>query len=288
MILIDLNQILLAGIIPQITNQKGVTVDENLVRHLVLNILRYNVKMFKEEYGAPVLCCDNRKYWRKAVFPHYKASRKTAREKSNLDWKFIFDTLGKIKEELKVYLPYKVLDIENAEADDIIGTLAPMLMQNENVLILSSDGDFVQLQAHNQILDVGYKIKQYNPSLKKYVVSDDPVTALKEKIITGDRGDGIPNILSPDNTFVEDQRQKTMTKDRLQKFLSEDFEKYDENSKIGFVRNRMLIDFEFIPQDIKENIIYTYDNMKPAPRGKLVEYFMTMKLKNLMEVIEEF
>jgi len=288
MILIDLNQILLAGIIPQITNQKNVTVDEGLVRHLTLNILRYNIKMFKEKYGDTILCCDNRKYWRKAVFPHYKASRKKSREKSDLDWKFIFDSLGTIKEELKSYLPYKILDVEDAEADDIIGTLAPILVKTEDVLILSSDGDFVQLQAHNLPIEAGFKIKQYNPSLKKYVESDDPIRDLKEKIINGDRGDGIPNILSPDDTFVNEQRQKTMTKDRLQKFMTEELDQYDTTSQIGFTRNKMLIDFACIPKDLHDRIIYTYENIKPAPRAKLLDYFIAMKLKNLMEVIEDF
>ena len=98
MILVDLNQVLLAGLMAQISNQKGIKLDENLVRHMVLNILRMHLKTFRNEYGEVVLCCDNRKYWRKDFFPFYKANRKKTREKSDLDWHMIFDMLSKFKQ----------------------------------------------------------------------------------------------------------------------------------------------------------------------------------------------
>ena len=139
MILVDLNQVLLAGLMAQIANQKG-KLDEHLIRHMVLNIIRTHVKNFKAEYGEVVLCCDNRKYWRKEYFPFYKANRKKTRDKSDLDWHLIFDMLTKFKAELKENFPYKVLDVEGAEADDIIGTLVPRQSTNEKVLILSQAG----------------------------------------------------------------------------------------------------------------------------------------------------
>ena len=182
MIIIDLNQVLLGGLMAQISNQKGVALDEELVRHMVLNTLRYNIKQFRKEYGPEIiLACDNRKYWRKEVFPFYKAGRKKAREKSDLDWHLIFDMLAKFKLELKENFPYKVIDVEGAEADDIIGTLVPRHATHEKILILSSDGDFLQLQKYPNV-------KQYNPSQKKFIISKDPTLELKEKIIRGDKG----------------------------------------------------------------------------------------------------
>ena len=118
MILVDLNQVLLSGLMAQIASQKGTKLDEDLVRHLILNILRMHIKNFRKEYGEVVLCCDNRKYWRKEFFPFYKAGRKKAREKSDLDWHIIFDMLAKFKIELKENFPYKVIDVEGAEADE--------------------------------------------------------------------------------------------------------------------------------------------------------------------------
>jgi len=279
MILVDLNQVLLAGLMAQIANQKG-KLDEYLIRHMVLNIIRNHVKNFRAEYGEVVLCCDNRKYWRKEFFPFYKANRKKNRDKSDLDWHLIFDMLAKFKQELKDNFPYKVLDVEGAEADDIIGTLAPRQAAHEKVLILSSDGDFLQLQNYPNV-------KQYNPSQKKYVVSKKPILELKEKIIRGDKGDGIPNVLSSSDCFVRDLRQTPITQKILDKLMSESYLEQNDTIKANFIRNSTLIDLSFIPAEIKEKIINTYEETKPA-KGKLLNYFIEHKLKNLMEVIEEF
>ena len=279
MILVDLNQVLLAGLMAQIANQKG-KLDEHLIRHMVLNIIRNHIKNFKGEYGEVVLCCDNRKYWRKEFFPFYKANRKKNRDKSDLDWHLIFDMLAKFKQELKDNFPYKVIDVEGAEADDIIGTLAPRHCNHEKILILSSDGDFLQLQRYGNI-------KQYNPSQKKYIKSENPLLELKEKIIRGDKGDGIPNIFSPSDCFVRDLRQKPITQKIIEKYLTETVEQYSETDRVNYSRNATLIDLTNIPPEIKEKIINTYEEIKPA-KGKLLNYFIEHKLKNLMEVIEEF
>ena len=280
MILVDLNQVLLAGLMAQISNQKG-KLDEHLIRHMILNIIRNHIKNFKGEYGEVVLCCDNRKYWRKEYFPFYKAGRKKTREKSDLDWHLIFDMLAKFKQELKENFPYKVLDVEGAEADDIIGTLVPRQSAHEKILILSSDGDFLQLQMY------GSNVKQYNPSQKKFVKSENPILELKEKIIRGDKGDGIPNMFSPSDCFVRELRQKPITQKTLEKYLNEDVKNFTYEETVNFGRNQTLIDLTFIPQEIKEKIINTYEETKPA-KGKLLNYFIEHKLKNLMEVIEEF
>ena len=280
MILVDLNQVLLAGLMAQISNQKNTKLDENLIRHMVLNIIRNHVKNFKTEYGEVVLCCDNRKYWRKEYFPFYKANRKKNRDKSNLDWHMIFDILAKLKVELKENFPYKVIDVEGAETDDIIGTLVPRHAPHEKILILSSDGDFLQLQQN-------HNVKQYNPSQKKYVVSPNPIMDLKEKIIRGDKGDGIPNVLSSSDCFVRDLRQTPITQKVLDKLMRESYLEQEETIKSNFIRNSTLIDLSFIPENIKTKIINTYEETKPA-KGKLLNYFIEHKLKNLMEVIEEF
>ena len=282
MILVDLNQVLLSGLMAQINNSKNVKLEEDLIRYMILNIIRTHLKNFREEYGEVILCCDNRKYWRKEWFPHYKAGRKKARDKSDLDWHLIFDMLAKFKQELKEYFPYKCIDVDGAEADDIIGTLVPRHSAHEKILILSSDGDFLQLQQYKNV-------KQYNPSLKKYVVSENPIDDLKEKIIRGDKGDGIPNVLSPADCFVNELRQKPITKGVLDKLMKTPPEQWeDAESLVGWSRNKMLIDLTMIPEDIQSKIINTYDEIKPPSRGKMFNYFVENKLTNLMEVIEEF
>jgi hypothetical protein len=281
MLLVDLNQVLLSGLMAQISSQKNVKLEEDLIRHMVLNIIRMHVRNFRSEYGEVILCCDNRKYWRKEFFPFYKASRKKNREKSPLDWHIIFEMLSKFKQELKENFPYKVIDVDGAEADDIIGTLTPRFAPHQKILILSSDGDFLQLQKY------GSNVKQYNPAQKKYIISENPHLELKEKIIRGDKGDGIPNMFSPSDCFVQGLRQKPITKSVIDKYLKEDAELYGDTDRSNFLRNATLIDLTHIPFQIKEKIINTYEETKPA-RGKLLNYFIQHKLKNLIDVIEEF
>jgi len=282
MILVDLNQVLIGGLMAQINSKKNIKIEEHLVRHMVLNTLRFNLKQFKEEYGDVILCCDNRRYWRKEFFPFYKAGRKKAREKSNIDWHMMFEMLSKFKQELKDNFPYKVIDVDGAEADDIIGTLVPEYAQKEKILILSSDGDFLQLQKFPSV-------KQFNPSLKKFIKSENPILELKEKIIRGDTGDGIPNVLSPGDCFVREVKQRSITKGILDKLLNEQYDNWeDETARTGFSRNQVLIDLSFIPDDIKQNIINTFNETKPASKSKMLNYFIEYKLKNLMDVIEEF
>jgi hypothetical protein len=289
MILVDLNQVLLAGLMAQISNDKKVKLEESLIRHMVLNILRMHLKNFRNEYGEIVLCCDNRKYWRKEFFPYYKAGRKKAREKSSLDWHLIFDMLAIFKQELKDNFPYKVIDVDGAEADDIIGTLVPHKIKDESILILSSDGDFLQLQKFNSSEHISHKVKQYNPAQKKYIVSDNPLLDLKEKIIKGDKGDGIPNILSASDCFVTETRQTPISKNKLQHLLSIEYGDWtDDKARTGFSRNQTLIDLELIPGDIKSKIINTYNDFKPASKQTMFNYFIQYKLKNLMDVIEDF
>ena len=185
MILIDLNQVLISNLMQQIGSNPKVKLDEDLIRHMVLNSLRSYVKQFKQKYGEIVVCCDSRKYWRRDVFPFYKSNRKKDREKSDFDWNLIFETLGTIRQELKENFPYRVLEVDGAEADDIIAVLSARAAPNEQVLILSSDKDFVQLQKYQNVV-------QYSPILKRYVEAGDPHLYVKEHIIRGDRGDGAP------------------------------------------------------------------------------------------------
>jgi 5'-3' exonuclease len=194
--------------------------------------------------------------------------------------------LAKFKNELKESFPYKVLDVEGAEADDIIGTLVPRHIMHEDVLIISSDGDFLQLQRYNT---GKYKVKQYNPTQKKYVKSENPDLELKEKIIRGDKGDGIPNIFSPGDSFVRELRQKPINKASLEKLLEEDFNNYtSESVRIGFSRNQHLIDLRFIPKEIQQKIINNFEEYKPASRQNLFNYFIEKRLMNLMDCIGDF
>lgn len=279
-ILVDLNQVMISSVLAQVNPRQ--TLEEDLIRHVALNSVRANAKKFKNEYGELILCCDSRNYWRKSVFPHYKAHRKAAREKSPLDWNLIFKVLNKLKQDLKENFPYKVVEIDGAEADDVIGTLAPRLSAHEKVLILSSDKDFVQLQKFSNV-------KQYNPMLGVYVTSKNPQKDLKEKVIRGDKGDGIPSIMNDDGIFVEGGRQKPISTKKLMEWLEQDPRIcFNEEIYRNYQRNDILINFDNIPEKIRNDIVNEYEETKPASKQKLYKYMVEHKLINLLEVIDEF
>lgn len=290
MIIVDLNQVMLSNLLMSLGKHTNASIEENMVRHMVLNSLRsYRVK-FGEEYGELVIACDNTNYWRRQLFPYYKANRKKNQEASELDWKAIFECLNKIRQELKDYFPYRVIDIEAAEADDIIGTLVKefgtgeevMFDLDEKILILSGDKDFIQLHVYKNV-------KQYDPTRKKWVSHTDPDKYLYEHILKGDAGDGVPNVLSSDNCFVVGVRQKPLTQKKIDSLEELGLDgKFDHPLYRNYMRNKQLIDLRHTPKQICEKVMESFKNQEGKDRSKLMNYFITNKLRNLTEHIGEF
>lgn len=283
MILVDLNQVMISNMMAQIGNHTDALLDEGMLRHMILNTLRANRKKFNNEYGELIICCDDKNYWRRKVFPYYKAGRRKNREESELDWNMIFNSLNKIKAEIAEFFPYKVIQIETAEADDIIGTIVHMegkeLNVGEPILILSGDKDYIQLHTYANV-------SQYDPTRKRWIRHENPDQFLYEHIIRGDAGDGVPNVLSADNTFVTGSRQKPITKKRLVEW--KEVPTRPTEVERNFHRNKALIDLKDIPQDIKQQVVDKYEYDDGKDRSQLLNYFIKNKLRNLMENISEF
>ena len=280
MIIVDLNQIMISNLMVQINGRNAVELSEDLVRHMVLNSLRGHYKRFRKEYGEMIIACDSGNVWRREVFPNYKASRKKVRDKSGHDWTKIFEIMSKIKNELKEHMPYKVIELDTAEADDIIAVLVKKYI-NQKILILSGDKDFIQL--HNN------RVKQYNPVLSKFVgQGETPSIYIKEHILKGDRSDGIPNVLSDDDVFIEGRRQRPLTKKKIASWVDEMVMTFTEEEQKNYDRNRKLIDLSLIPPELEAKIYNEFDEVKVAHRSKILNYFITRKLKTLIEVIDEF
>ena len=279
MIIVDINQIMISNLMVQINGRQAVDLNEDFVRHMILNSLRAHNKKFTKEYGQMVIACDSSNEWRRQAFPNYKAGRKANRAKSEHDWEFIFDVLAKIKKEIKDFLPYKVIAVVTAEADYIIATLCRRI--KEKILILSGDKDFIQL--HNE------KIRQYNPGLNKFVGKDEnPSLYIREHILKGDRSDGIPNVLSDDNVFIEGRRQTPLTKKKIEAWVNEVVPTFNDVQQKNYERNRQLIDLNCIPKELESNINREFDNVEVATRDKILGYFINKKLKTLIESIDEF
>ena len=285
MILVDYNQVMLASLFMSIGNHTNIDVDENLIRHMFLNSLRANRKKFNAEFGEIVICADGKNSWRKSGFPYYKAGRRKSREESELDWTELFRIINLIREEMDEFFPYKVLHFDQCEADDIIGTIChakgvPMNNGSENILVLSGDKDYIQLHKYANV-------KQYNPVQKKWIQNNNPDKYLEEHIIRGDSSDGVPNILSADNSIVVGERQKAMTTKRLDDLIKGP-EFMDETTKNRYYRNKTLIDLGEVPEKFKEQIMEEYEKEKTNGRSGLFQYFVTHKLKNLITDIQDF
>jgi len=280
MILIDMNQIAVANLMMNLKMNDNKTIDESMVRHMILNSIRMYRMEHHDEYGEVVLTWDSKHSWRRDYFPEYKASRRKGREESDLDWDEIFGTLNKIRNEIKENFPYKYLEVFGAEADDIIGFLCEE-NRDEKIMIISGDKDFIQLQKFPNV-------KQWSPITKKDINGFNPTTYLKEHILRGDTSDGVPNVLSPDNTFIDGLRQRPLSRKKIQSWLLGGGSDWNDEVKRNFQRNSTLIDLSRTPEELKNQIRLEYNNAPHGDRSKLLNYFMQNKLKELTENIGEF
>lgn len=285
MILIDMSQVMIASLMVQLKSFENegqeVKPDEGFIRHLILNTIRSLKVKFSKEFGEVIIACDNKVFWRKEVFPYYKANRKKNRDDSALDWNEIFYILNKVRDEVRDNFPFRVINVEGAEADDVIAVLAKNA--KEKVIIISGDKDYTQLQKFDYVV-------QYDTIRDRYVVTEDPKAFLKEHIMRGDTSDGIPNFLSPDDIFLQEGvRQKSIFDKKLQVWLTQDPKEFCDTLMLrNYNRNEILIDFERIPENIQEKILTEYNNQGGKDNTKIFEYFNTKSLKNLTEHINDF
>ena len=282
MILVDYSGIAMGALFA-----RGGGDEEPLIRHFILNSLRmYNVK-HRDEYGRMIVCGDGGS-WRKDYYPEYKASRKTSRDKDSRDWDKIFNTFTNVRNEIAEHLPFDVIHEFGVEADDIIATLVQETQEfgkHEPIMIISADKDFIQLHKHGNV-------KQYSPITRKMVSHEDPVLYLREHIFRGDAGDGVPNVLSSDDTFIdEDKKQTPLSKKKIQTWLDD----YDNLENVmpsqayrNYQRNKKVIDLEEIPQEVTTKILDKYNSLKPTPNMKALNYLIVNRMNNLVESVGDF
>tara|TARA_B100001287_G_scaffold253250_1_gene235826 strand:- start:947 stop:1801 length:855 start_codon:yes stop_codon:yes gene_type:complete len=283
MIIVDYSGIALASIIINKTN------DEELIRHMILNSLRMYRTRYKEEYGDMVLAVDAANNWRRKAFPQYKANRKKNREESSFDWNEAFRILNLVREEILENMPYRVIKIDGCEADDVIGTLVSMKsdveFNPEKIMIVSSDRDFLQLQRFPNV-------KQFSPLKKEEMIEPNPRVFLQNHIVRGDKGDGVPNILSDDNVFVEGFRQTPMSQKKVDAIIEDVNEGellYAASWYRNYCRNKKLIDLTETPSDLKSQIINSFNEQDPWPKkGKVFPYLVAKRCNNLIESVQEF
>lgn len=276
MILVDANQIAISHLMVRSKIEDGINIES--VRKSIVRVIGRIAKKYGPEYGQMVLCYDDKNYWRREVFPFYKKNRKQEREASKYDWDQVFSVLNIIRDELKGNFPYKVLQVQGAEADDIVASLC---MDNskreapEKVLILSADKDFIQLHKYDFVC-------QYDPIRNRWIENEDPVMYLQEHIIRGDRSDGIPNILTCDDAIVAGKPQKKMSKDKIASLANMSPDDFTNFIRLrNWKRNAELIDFGRIPEAVVDRILSASSKVKVEPTVNL-NYFIDNKLQDIL------
>ena len=284
MIIVDFSGISISTVF----SQPKSNIDENLLRHMILNSLRmYNLK-YRAEYGKLIVACDAGS-WRKGTFPEYKAARKKSRESSDMDWKSIFESINKVREEIDEFLPYPVIRVSDAEADDVIATLVETTQEfgnHEKVMIISADKDFIQLQKYDNV-------QQFSPLTKKLVKDTNPHKYLFEHVVRGDSGDGVPNILSSDDVFVSESRQTPLRAKKIEEWYESSRTKgmaeiLDHETYRNYLRNRSMIDLSRIPEDVKLRIKNEYAERQVKPNNKVLNYLISRRCSQLVACAEEF
>ncbi len=282
MILVDNTQVLMSAIFSQRMDIESI--DEDLVRHVVLNCYRTYRNKFKGEYGELVICQDSGPSWRQDYFPLYKANRKKARSENPDSWKRFYEIMNTIQKEVEEVFPYKTIKVSRCEADDIIGVMCKNFAQKEPILILSGDKDFIQLHIHPLV-------KQFSPMQKKFVTDSNPKNFLLEHILRGDSSDGVPNILSDDDVFVdENKRQSPVTKKRIGEIL----EVYARSGTVenkyatNWDRNSTLINLINTPTQYEQQILSEWNIPIRNSRAKVLDYMIHKGLRNLISDIGDF
>jgi 5'-3' exonuclease len=282
MILVDNTQVLMSSIFAQ---QRDISaIDEHLVRHMVLNTYRMYRKKFFREYGELVICQDGGASWRREFFPLYKAKRRADRKENPEQWDHFYDIINRIRAEVAETFPYRNVLVQGCEADDIIAFLSKRYAPTEKILILSGDKDFGQLHIYQNV-------SQYSPLLKKFITVENPKQYLLEHIVKGDSSDGVPNVLSDDDSFVnEDKRQKPVTKKRMDELLGFYAETGNIQTKYAanWNRNKTLIDLLHIPAEYEAKIETEWNKPFTPSRAKILNYMIEKGLRNLIEDIGDF
>lgn len=281
MIILDYNAIAIANIVVQ-----KIEISEDMIRHMILNSVRMYNKKFRDEYGQMVIANDSTN-WRRGVFPQYKASRRSGRDASPLDWNEIFRIINLVFEEIGQNLPYKTVRINGCEADDIIATLVETTQEfgkHDKVMIISADKDFIQLQKYNNV-------RQFSPMTKKFIEDSNPNQYLFEHILKGDASDGVPNVLSPDNTFVDSIRQSPMTQKKIAQFSvpPEDLRTVmGEEVYRNYCRNKKMIDLSQTPIELKNEVIAAYESFQAPHSSRVLNYLITKRCKLLIDSVGDF
>lgn len=285
---IDMSQVCLATASANFVDQ---TINEDFMRHLILSTIKFNVLKHKRDYPITVCAFDNKVggYWRRRYGYYYKKNRAKLRSKSNFDWEGYFNAMNTVLPEFIENMPYISLYLQGIEADDIIAVLTKRAaLEGRPIRITSSDGDYTQLHKYPGV-------KQWSPMHKKFVTpkTGQAQLDLMTKLLKGDKKDGVAGIKSRSDyiiTKLDGERAPSITTDFIMQCLEADDPRtlMTEAEAKRFDENQIMINFDFIPDDISNTIIEAYDNHVVPARGKMYPYFVKNRLVKLLPNINDF
>lgn len=294
MILVDYSQVVISAMYADMKESKGLEINEGILRHMILHTLRAQNSRFRHTHGKMVIAVDGNDYWRRDIYPNYKGNRKAKREDSGIDWDQLYAVMATVLQEIDENLPFIVMKIDKCEADDIIGTLSKyayasnsdtssLFNEPEPVVIVSTDGDFVQLQRYKNV-------SQYSNTRDEFIKPKaSAIIDLNLKCVIGDPGDNITNCRSPINSLSDGIRQKSIKqaeKDawslRPHLIPEELLEKYEFN--------RSLIDLTLVPQIYQDAILEKYLEQVALDKNseKVYQYFKKAGLISMLKYIHDF
>ena len=286
LMIIDFSQVVISSFCATF-NVNEITSAED-VRKLTLNIIKNLTKKWKNKYPTVVIAVDSRNYWRRDIAPYYKGNRKEGREKSKIDFETIYKGMDLTLSGFEEAFPYIIMNILRCEADDVAGVLVKNFYNKyENIMLISSDSDWTQLQKYKNV-------KQWSSIQGGYVHPKHGGAAgtLMYKIIKGDKKDGIANILSLPDSVITKTRQKAISEAKLTKWIQkktpEEF--CDPNMLERFKHNKQLLDLFNIPEKYETAIMQAFlgkkDNSKS--RSKIYSYLVKNRLMSLTKDIQDF
>jgi len=257
----------------------------------LLSSILYKINLFGCSKENPVvIAVDSRKNWRKDYFESikqkyftnygakidlddygYKINRK---KDSKYDWNKIYEIANDVIDVLDKSTDVAVVRVERAEADDVIGVCAKYeANKGKQVYISSSDKDFRQLLINCK------NIHLWHPITKSWIEEEDPVRFMQILYLTGDPGDDVPQTkprMGPGTAL------KTIP--NLPGLLA-----VDKDFRFRYETNLKLINFDFIPQDIQDDILKEYNkNHLQYSQMELLDFFSKYKIVQLIDRVNQF
>ena len=219
-----------------------------LTKYYILQDL-FNIKReHGTNFGDLVICLDRSSngYWRKDFYPGYKVSRKKNREVSIIDYYEVFAEIDQLIEQIRINLPWKIVEVQKAEADDIMLVLSREYNKFEKILLFSPDKDMLQAQRDTD------NVKQYSSLTKKWMVPENKHDHMEhwilEHVCLGDAGDEIPKVV--DHTEFADSFLEYLVANGIQAKSPHEFIALD------------------IPKEEKKDLLNNFDLYKTNRKGE--------------------